>query len=501
MAEIEIKFVTRHNALALFLDTVVPVLSDMGMDVSKAHEKQLQNDYYDTSNHDFQHQKMGFRVRGNNGRFEQTLKTHGRVSGGLHERAEYNIPLKDAQPDLRLFDKDVWPPEWDADVINTKLARQFSTHFTRTAFEVGCHGSVIELVFDEGEVKTGKARAPIQEIELELLEGQVSELFLLATVLNEKLELRLSDVSKAAQGYQLLHGVNPQVKPLPAFLQLHEEETTENAFAKSAQCALAHWQHHEHLYLETGSVKLLSEVADSLRLLLQSVSLYLPVLQCPEMLELHKQVMKFMQVWLWQEDLQSLRYLLSKKSLFNKCLSKYPSLLSYLQGRKAGLIHAHAPDALFYDKASTQIKIMVSEILYSRPWREHAKGYDMPVTEHAKGWLSQDWQAVQQSLPRAQAMGPANYIAIENMLRQTMWNGFLLADLFPAERDQFRAPWLDILTGIEELKALLVLKQTLRESELESQEELMQWVEDKTNNLLNVMERTRQVGMQSDVYW
>ena len=36
---------------------------------------------------------MGFRVRGNNGEGEQTLKTNGVVSGGLHKRMEYNVSL------------------------------------------------------------------------------------------------------------------------------------------------------------------------------------------------------------------------------------------------------------------------------------------------------------------------------------------------------------------------------------------------------------------------
>ena len=501
MAEIELKFVTRQSVLAPFMEKVIPALQQQGMGVSKATEMRLQNDYYDTQEHEFQARKMGFRVRGNNGEFEQTLKTHGKVSGGLHERAEHNVALSKDEPDLTLFDASVWPQDLDIKQLAGRLERQFSTHFTRTAFDIQVENTVIELVLDEGEVITGKAQSPIHEIELELKSGDVGMVFTIARIINEVLPVRLSDVSKAAQGYQLLHGIQAQVTSLPAFLPLDRNCSTEEAFATAMRCALAHWQRHEHLFMETGSIKMLAEVAKSLRLMLQSVSLYLPVLQCPAMLALHKQLLNYAQEWLWQDDLQSLRYLLSKKSLFNKNLARHPSLLSYLQGRKAGLLQAHNPENLFFETTATSAKLSASAILHNRPWRKEAKGYDMPVMEHAKGWLSQGWQTVQQSMPVNRDMAAANYTAIEILLRQTLWNGFLLADLFVEEQGTFRAPWLDLLTGIDELRALLMLRHTLKEAEPEAEDELEAWVDEKTQSLLKVMERTRQVAMRGDVYW
>ncbi len=43
---------------------------------------------------------MGLRIRGDQGRYEMTLKIAGRVVGGLHQRPEYNIPLD--KPELAL---------------------------------------------------------------------------------------------------------------------------------------------------------------------------------------------------------------------------------------------------------------------------------------------------------------------------------------------------------------------------------------------------------------
>ncbi|NMH60317.1 inorganic triphosphatase [Alteromonas ponticola] len=501
MAEIEIKFATRQSSHQLLEERVAPFVEKAGARLQKLPPQSLQNDYYDTPDQVFHEHKIGFRVRQSDELIEQTVKTQGKVDAGLHARGEYNVKLSKPVPDLTLFPDDIWPQDWNIVDINTQLTQQFTTHFEREGYLVHWHDSQIEMVVDKGEAATEKISAPINEIELELKSGKVEDLFALANLVNQQAEVRLSDVSKAALGYQLLHGWSLHVEPLPAVLPLHKDISTEAAFAEAVKCALRHWQHHEHLFIETGSVKMLKEVGISVRLLLQSVSLYLPVLQCPEMLALHKQLMDYAQQWSWVDDLQSLRYLLSKKSLFARFLTKQPALVSYLQGRKAGLLHAHEPSHAFYATESTAIKLGAAQLLELKPWQSHAPGADVPVMEHAKGWLSQGWQTVQQSMPKQRNMKEANYAAIEMLLRQTLWNGFLLADLFPREHRQFRAPWLDIVMGIDELKALLMLQNALNGTELTAPEEARAWVNNKIASLVQVMERTREVAVQGDLYW
>ncbi|MEC8374792.1 MAG: CYTH domain-containing protein [Pseudomonadota bacterium] len=501
MSEIELKFVTGVDAHDAFTQSVLPLFEKNNIRVASHNTMRLENDYYDTDKLDFQQRKMGFRVRGNDGRYEQTLKTNGVVSGGLHKRSEYNIDLNNSQPDLTLFDESVWPEDFDVQTKNDRLTKQFSTHFTRHAYVVEWENSVVEVVLDCGEASTDKASSPINEIELELVSGDINSLFVLATLINDHMQVRLSDVSKAAQGYQLLHGFNAKIRPLPDFLALEDTTTTEEAFCLAVQTALAHWQYHEHMFVESGAIKMLGEVAKSIRLLLQSVSLYLPVLQCPELLALHKKLVAHAQQWTWQDDLQSLRYLLSKKSLFNKTLSKHAAIVSYLQGRQAGLLHAHEPEKLFFDNQATDIKIHAIRLIQNKPWQQATPGFDHSVLDHAKGWLSQGWQTVQQSMPLNKTMGPANYSSVEVVLRQTLWSGFLLGDLFVEERGNFRAPWLDLLTGIDELNALLMLKESVVDADVDSDAELRKWTAEKLTTLIRVMERTRKVAMQRDIYW
>ena len=76
-----------------------------------------------------------------------------------------------------------------------------------------------------------------------------------------------------------------------------------------------------------------------------------------------------------------------------------------------------------------------------------------------------------------------------------------MGDLFVEERGNFRAPWLDLLTGIDELNALLMLKQSIDESDVELNDELRKWTSEKLATLIRVMERTRKVAMQREIYW
>jgi triphosphatase len=298
-----------------------------------------------------------------------------------------------------------------------------------------------------------------------------------------------------------MNGTVAETVLLPNFLDLDEEDSTEDALCKAIKCALSHWQHHEYVYLQSGHIDALKEIAQSVQLLLQGVSLYLPVLQCQELLNLHKQLLVLSEQWSWQDDLQCIRKLRSNKGPFSRRIPRHQALMSYLNGRREGLLTVQSPEQLLVSMESSQVQLGASRLLIEKPWQAQATGHQIPVLKHAKGWLSQGWQTVMQSLPSKVEMDYTKYIALEVLLRQTLLNGFLLAGLFAESRRKFRAPWLDLVEGIDEVKALLFLRRALEEVDIEDAEDLDDWIDDKLSSVITVMEKSREVAMSAETYW
>jgi triphosphatase len=498
--EIELKLVSNNDALLLFETKVLPSLVKQGIQIER-NQAHLYNEYFDTPDAFFGQRKMGFRVRSRNQKYEQTVKTKGQVEGGLHQRPEYNVDLDSARPDLSKFDPRIWGETFDVKAVNEQLEGLFTTHFERTTFELTSKDFALELAFDLGEVKRGQDSLPICEIELELVRGESTALFDIAQQLVTFIPCRLSNVTKAARGYLLLHGRISDVMHLPAFLPLSANDTCDQAFCKTVQIALNHWQHHQLVYSQTSNHKALKEMYESILLLLQGVVLYLPILQCKVLVNLHKQLLKLAQVWAWQEQLESIYQLRSKKGPFSRKIPRNQNLMNYLMGRREGLLNAHKPNDLSMSALSTGVQLAASRLLVDKPWRSETAGSDIKVQKYAKSWLSQTWQSVQQSLPKNTSMDKKQYLAIDDLLQQSLINGFLLAGLFVDSRGQFRAPWLDLATGIKELKCLKLLHDALNDIDIEGKADYSHWIEDKTHSVIHVMEQTREVAMDADTYW
>ncbi|MFT6268514.1 MAG: triphosphatase [Alphaproteobacteria bacterium] len=498
--EIELKLISNQDALSLFETKVLPGLLKQDIQIEQNHAH-LYNEYFDTPDEFFGKRKMACRVRSRNQKYEQTVKTKGQAQGGLHQRPEYNVDLDSARPDLSKFDPQIWGEPFDVKAVNDQLEGLFSTHFERTTFEISTKEYALELVFDLGEVKRAQDTLPICEIELELVRGEPTALFDIAQQLVTYLPCRLSNVTKAARGYQLLHGRIPEIMYLPQFLPLNVNDTSEQAFCKTVQVALSHWQHHQQVYSQNSNRKALNEIYESILLLLQGLALYLPVLQCKELLNLHKQLVKLAQAWSWQEQLESIHQLRSKKGPFSRRIPRNQNLMNYLMGRREGLLNAHKPDVLNMSLLSTSVQLAASRVLVDKPWRSQNDENDTKVIKHANGWLSQTWQTVHQSLPKNASMDDKQYLALEVLLRQSLINGFLLADLFVDSRGQFRAPWLDLATGVKELKCLRLLHEALNDIDIEGKADFSNWIEEKTHSVIHVMEQTRVVAMDADAYW
>ncbi|EPJ7088248.1 inorganic triphosphatase [Citrobacter amalonaticus] len=241
--EIELKFIVNHDAVNALRDH----LNTLG---GEHHAPSpLLNIYYETEDKWLRGHDMGLRIRGEKGRYEMTMKIAGRVTGGLHQRPEYNVPLNEPTLDLTQFPPEVWPNgELPADLIS-RVQALFSTDFEREKWLLTVDGSQIEIALDLGEVKAGELAEPICELELELLSGDTRAVLKLANQLVNQAGLRQGSLSKAARGYHLAQGNPPrEIKPT-AVLKAPAKASVEHGLEAALELALAQWQYHEELWV------------------------------------------------------------------------------------------------------------------------------------------------------------------------------------------------------------------------------------------------------------
>ncbi|TSE28786.1 Inorganic triphosphatase [Tepidimonas thermarum] len=191
-------------------------------------QQRLLNRYYDTPDGWLRAQRCALRLRGieplpgtaapaapGARRWEQTLKTAGHGSGTLSVRGEWTTPL--ARPMLQPAALHATPLA-DAPDVAQRLAELRPVHETRclrTTWTVRVDdGSTIEVALDAGDIRAQGRRAPLLELELELMAGDPAALHAVAAELATCLPLLPARTSKAEQAQRLGEGTLDQ--PVPA---------------------------------------------------------------------------------------------------------------------------------------------------------------------------------------------------------------------------------------------------------------------------------------------
>ena len=205
--EIELKLSTKVQAGTFIESYLLPKLAAS----VEQYELELSNSYFDTVQRDFRKNGMGLRIRGCQHEYEQTIKTAGNSVAGLAQRPEYNVALgkgllnPPTLPNLSLFPAEIWPANFELNTAQAQLHCLFETHFNRTVYLLTFDkNSQIELVWDRGQVKANNKQDEINEVELELKQGKVNQLFTVARELARVMPLKIGLLSKAARGYRLL---------------------------------------------------------------------------------------------------------------------------------------------------------------------------------------------------------------------------------------------------------------------------------------------------------
>jgi triphosphatase len=216
--EIEIKFKSdlTGEALASRLHAIDGV--------AETKTQELRTIYFDTPSNDLRKSGIALRIR-KKGRAAaiQGIKSLNAVGSVPFARREIEVRCKDDIPDLSLFDKGT-ATELLSIVGNCPFERKFETQLKRQTKLMSSGNSKVELAFDEGHIIGGETRLPINEVELELKSGNVTDLCKLAIKLANELPLRLDFVSKAEKGFHAFsNGRAVPVKSTP--VKFHSDST------------------------------------------------------------------------------------------------------------------------------------------------------------------------------------------------------------------------------------------------------------------------------------
>ncbi len=233
--------------------------------------------YFDTGDDALRRAGFSLRIRRADGRYTQTVKRKRASKAGLFVRQEWDRPVAGFALDRGVLKST--PLKRLLGAVKPKaLASRVRTRFRRSAWLVERRGSRVEVVLDEGVVVSGKAEAPLCEIELELIEGKPRVLFELAAEIGAAVPLRLGVFSKQERGLALAEGrLGRAARAEP--IALAAPLTEADAFRAVAHACLHHYRLNEIVLLGKPDGEALHQARIALRRLRSALSLFRPTVR------------------------------------------------------------------------------------------------------------------------------------------------------------------------------------------------------------------------------
>ncbi|WP_201591893.1 CYTH and CHAD domain-containing protein [Psychrobacter fozii] len=249
MQEIELKFLVPESRLKGLMRQA---------QVKSSQLTQLAAHYYDTPDQQLAKAGIGLRIRKEGESWVQTIKAGG---DGIAARLEHNVVLDNEQvqamldanslmPDLTIYkDTPIAPAlsKFKLKKLAKTLTRLYVTDVQRTTRLLVEDSSdqidnqinnSIEIAYDHGEIIHGNddaQREVIQEIEFELISGDLDFLFMTAKTWCQRYKLCLSTVTKAERGGLLINGQNHSLAVSADLSQLNiNKKTSMPAFVRAA---------------------------------------------------------------------------------------------------------------------------------------------------------------------------------------------------------------------------------------------------------------------------
>ncbi|GAF55678.1 LOW QUALITY PROTEIN: adenylate cyclase [Psychrobacter sp. JCM 18901] len=237
MQEIELKFLVPESRLKSLMRQT---------HVKSSQVTQLAAHYYDTPDQQLAQAGIGLRIRKEGDTWVQTIKAGG---DGIAARLEHNAVLDNEQVQAMLDNNELMPDlavyqdtpvaaalaDFKLKKLAKNLTRLYVTDVERTTRLLTESNedeadNCIEMAYDQGEIIHGtddSLRKAIQEIEFELVSGDLDFLFTTAKTWCKRYKLCLSTVTKAENGSLLINGQNhsPAVNANLSQLQIDKDSS------------------------------------------------------------------------------------------------------------------------------------------------------------------------------------------------------------------------------------------------------------------------------------
>ncbi|QYJ74462.1 inorganic triphosphatase [Shewanella sp. FJAT-52076] len=488
-AEIELKLFF----LPEYKDSLIQALNNR-FSHSIRDDAQLSNGYFDTPDMQLRQWDMGLRVRGRNGKREQTIKTAGKVVGGIHTRPEYNVDIEADTPELSLFPTHIWPEGADLKATQTHLACIFNTDFRRLTWLVEEGNTRIEIALDQGLICAAGKEEPLCELEFELMAGEPMALLELASELANTIPLRLGKASKAQRGYRLAGMASKAAPQALETIPIAPAASAEEALTTLLETALERWQLLEDLLGQSvadpnGSASLWLRMRTCIGLLEASCRQF--TLLTPELETAFNDIRQAMG---FVDELIALTFIAENR---DSLLGRRKDALHWQQEAQARLgaqVSTERLQALWRMPAYGQVQLaLVRLLMLPKPVAE--KG----LRQVADALQQASWETIQGLMPEPAAQGASarDFLRLGSALDEALLVGLAYGDLYSSDaRRQYRAPWQDLRRGIDTLRAYLLLGELAGPVA-----EMQEWLDDKSLSLMHALEQSHRSALAQPPYW
>jgi inorganic triphosphatase YgiF len=254
-----------------------------------ARVQRLTARYFDAPDLHLMRHGAGLRVRKEDGEWIQTMKAGGSVQSGLHRRNEWECVVDRCWPRLGKLrklvgDDEHWLAMLDAPDLKDRLEPLFLVDVQRHLWEVEVDGNRIEVALDVGHIERKTHKVAINEIELELKDGDAAGLYAFALQLLEDIPLRITNINKAQRGYMLVRETGHAPYHAQA-LHLDTNDGLSGALPAVLGNCLDHIQRNEVAVVEGHDPETLHQMRVGVRRLRSALKLFAAVAPCPPALQ------------------------------------------------------------------------------------------------------------------------------------------------------------------------------------------------------------------------